>query len=191
VRARILPTLVCTAAVLVSPAAAGADSYFPVKGAPAPGPSKYDKVWVQQIGPSSARRVLVLVAGSQGAAGSLTLAARDIQAALGSDWQIWIEDRREVAFHDLTGFKSGDATAAKDYYLGFKYHQVHTKDVPFVRRWGLAVEMNDLQRVVRRAGARGRKVVLGGHSFGASAAISYAAWDFTGVPATRTWMGSC
>jgi pimeloyl-ACP methyl ester carboxylesterase len=177
----VLARLLIAAALIVAfPAAASADSYFPVRGAPAPGPSKYDKVWVQQIGPSAADHVLVLVAGSQGAAGSMTLMARDVQAALGSGWQIWIFDRREVAFNDLTGFKSGRADAAKDYYLGFKYRQVHTKDVPFARKWGMAVQMNDLHRVVRKAAAGGRKVVLGGHSFGAAAAISYAAWDFNG-----------
>ena len=167
---------------LALPSVASADSYFSLKGAPAPGPSKYDKVWVQQIGPPSAKHVFVLVPGSQGAAGSLTFAGRDVQAALGSDWQIWIMDRREVAFDDLTGFESGDPGAAKDYYLGFKYKQVYTKDVPFTRRWGLAVALNDLHSVIKRARAGGRKVVLGGHSLGAAEAIAYAAWDFNGRP---------
>jgi pimeloyl-ACP methyl ester carboxylesterase len=168
------------AAALLFPSAASADSYFPVKGAPAPGPSKYDRVWVQQIGPASARHVLVLLPGTHGAAGSLTFAGRDVQSALGSSWQVWIEDRREVVFDDLTGFRSGDPTAAKDYYLGFKYKQTRTIDVPFARRWGLAVELNDLHQVVKRAAAGGREVVLGGHSLGAADAIAYAAWDFNG-----------
>jgi pimeloyl-ACP methyl ester carboxylesterase len=175
-----LASLIALAVVLALPSTAAADSYFAVKGAPAPGPAKYDKVWVQQIGPGSAKHVFVLLPGSQGAAGSLTFAGRDIQAALGNDWQIWIMDRREVAFDDLTGFRSGDPDAAKDYYLGFKYKQVHTKDVPFARRWGLAVELNDLHNIVKRARAGGRKVVLGGHSLGAAGAIAYAAWDFNG-----------
>jgi pimeloyl-ACP methyl ester carboxylesterase len=175
-----VPAVVLIALALLFPAAASADSYFPVKGAPAPGAAKYDKVWVEQIGPASARHVLVLIAGSHGAAGSLTFAGRDIQERLGSDWQIWIEDRREVAFDDLTGFESGDPAAAKDYYLGFKYKQTHTKGVPFVRKWGMAVELNDLHNVVKRARAGGRRVVLGGHSFGAVAAMAYAAWDFKG-----------
>jgi pimeloyl-ACP methyl ester carboxylesterase len=175
-------SLCALALALALPSVASADSYFPLEGAPAPGPSKYDRVWVQQIGPASARHVFVLVPGSQGAAGSLTFAGRDVQAALGNDWQIWIMDRREVAFDDLTGFKSGDPAAAKDYYLGFKYKQVHTKDVPFTRKWGLAVALNDLHSVIKRARAGGRKVVLGGHSLGASEAIAYAAWDFNGRP---------
>jgi pimeloyl-ACP methyl ester carboxylesterase len=175
-----IAALCALAIALALPAGAAADSYFSLKGAHAPGPSKYDKVWVQQIGPASAKHVLVLLPGSQGGAGSLTFAGRDVQAALGNDWQIWIMDRREVAFDDLTGFKSGDPAAAKDYYLGFKYKQVHTKDVPFTRKWGLAVELNDLHNVIKRARAGGRKVVLGGHSLGAADAIAYAAWDFNG-----------
>lgn len=172
--------IVALVVALALPAGASADSYFSVKGAPAPGPAKYDKVWVQQIGPASARHVFVLLPGSQGGAGSLTFAGRDVQSALGSDWQIWIMDRRETAFDDLTGFKSGDPAAAKDYYLGFKYKQVHTKDVPFTRKWGLAVELNDLHKVIKRARSGGRKVVLGGHSLGAADSIAYAAWDFNG-----------
>lgn len=175
-----IASLCALAIALALPAGASADSYFPMRGAPGPGPAKYDKVWVQQIGPPSARHVFVLLPGTHGAAGSLTFVGRDVQAALGDDWQIWIMDRREVAFDDLTGFKSGDPAAAKDYYLGFKYKQTHTKDVPFARRWGLAVEMNDLHKVVTRARAGGRKVVLGGHSLGAADSIAYAAWDFNG-----------
>ena len=176
----MIARLLVLAALAAFPAAASADSYFPVKGAPAPGPAKYDKVWVQQIGPSSARHVFVLLPGTHGAAGSLTFAGRDIQARLGSDWQIWIADRRENAFDDLQGFSSGDPAAANDYYLGFKYKQTHTKDVPFARKWGLAVELNDLHNIVARARAGGRSVVLGGHSLGAADAIAYAAWDFKG-----------
>ena len=171
---------VAAALLLLLPSAASADSYFAVRGAPAPGPAKYDKVWVDQIGPASARHVLVLLPGTHGAAGSLTFAGRDVQERLGSDWQVWIEDRREVAFDDLTGFSSGSPDAAKDYYLGFKYRQPRTADVMFARNWGLAVELNDLHNVVRRAAAGGREVVLGGHSLGAADAIAYAAWDFNG-----------
>ncbi|MEA2424632.1 MAG: hypothetical protein QOH13_1042, partial [Thermoleophilaceae bacterium] len=52
-----MPARLVLAAAIVAlalPSSAAADSYFSVKGAPAPGPSKYDKVWVQQIGPASA-----------------------------------------------------------------------------------------------------------------------------------------
>src|SRR3954470_2182530 len=129
------------------PSTAAADTYFSVKGAPAPGPSKYDKVFVLQIGPSSAKHVLVLVPGTQGAAGSVAFAGRDIQAALGADWQVWATDRREVAFQDTKALASGDPDAAKAYYLGFKYKQFLTRDVPFARKWGLKTALNDLHEI--------------------------------------------
>ena len=51
-------------------------------------------------------------------------------------------------------------------------------EVPFVSEWGFATEMNDLHEVIERASRGGRKVILGGHSRGASSAAAYAAWDF-------------
>jgi hypothetical protein len=177
-------------ALLAVPGAAHADSYFAVRGAPAPGPAKYNRVWVDQIGPSTATNVFVLVPGTSGAAGSLTFVGRDIQAALGSGWQVWIEDRREAAFNDTKGLESGDPAVAKDYYLGFKYRAVDTKKVPFARQWGMAVALNDLKRVIDRARAGGkRRVVLGGHSLGATEAIVYPAWDFAGRAGFRDLAG--
>ena len=178
------------ALALALPGVALADTYFAVKGGPAPGPAKYDKTWVAQTGPTSARNVLVLVPGTEGAAGSLTFVARDIQAALGPNWQVWVQDRRQVVFHDLRGFAPGDVQSARDYYIGFKYRQTYTKDVPFTRRWGLRVALGDLHQIVKRARAGGkRRVVLGGHSLGASNALAYASWDFAGRPGYRNLAG--
>jgi hypothetical protein len=176
--------------LLAVPATAAADGYFAVPGAPAPGPARYDRVWVDQIGPATASHVLVLVPGTGGAAGSLTFAGRDIQAALGDGWQVWVQDRREVAFHDVSGFESGDPATAAQYYLGFKYRSYRGADVPFTRKWGLAVAMNDLHRIVTKARAGGKRtVVLGGHSLGASETVTYAAWDFAGRPGYRDLAG--
>jgi hypothetical protein len=181
--------LTIAAALFVLPGAAQADRYVAVKGAPAPGPVRYDRVWVDEIGPETASHVLVLVPGTDGAAGSLTFVGRDIQAALGNDWQVWAQDRREVAFQDETGLESGDPDTARNYYLGFHYKNVG-QNVPFARRWGMAVAMNDLNRVIQKARAGGkRKVVLGGHSLGASEAIMYPAWDFAGRAGYRNLAG--
>src|SRR5258707_9566492 len=168
-----------TAAILALalPSVAAAD-YVPVKGAPAPGPSKYDKVWVERIGPRSARHVLVLVPGTQLGAGSVGFPGRAIQAALGKGWQVWAEDRREAAFEDRKGFAMRSAAAAKAYYLRLKYHRTTTRTAPYVHRWGLKVALEDLRQVIKLARAGGREVVLGGHSLGAQEAIAYASWDF-------------
>ncbi|MBA3263974.1 MAG: alpha/beta hydrolase [Thermoleophilaceae bacterium] len=177
--AAIAASLVCAA-----PAAA-IDRYIPMKAPPAPGPAKYDRIWMQQLGPADATQVLVLVPGTQGGAGGITPVARDIVRSVPRT-QVWIVDRREQAFEDLSVFRHRDPDEALDYYLGFKYQAVRGEDARFVSEWGLTVQLHDLRSVVRGASAGGRrKVILGGHSAGASTAVAYAAWDFAGRPGYR------
>jgi pimeloyl-ACP methyl ester carboxylesterase len=151
---------------------------------PGPGPAKYDRVFVQQLGPSGADNVLVLVPGTNGGAGSITPVARDI-VRRAPRTQVWIVDRREQAFEDTSVFASGDPQRAQDYYLGFQYKRVAGEDAKFVAEWGLKLQLADLRSVIRRARAGGRRVILGGHSAGASTAVAYAAWDFGGRPGYR------
>jgi pimeloyl-ACP methyl ester carboxylesterase len=56
-------------------------------------------------------------------------------------------------------------------------------------QWGLGLLVGDLRRVVHRAAAGGRRVILGGHSLGASVAEAYASWDFAGQPGYRDLAG--
>jgi hypothetical protein len=163
---------------LAAPAAA-VDRYVPMKVPPGPGPAKYDRVFVQQLGPARAKNVLVLVPGTNGGAGGILPVARDIVRRVPST-QVWIVDRRQQAFEDTSVFASGDPQRAQDYYLGFGYRAVRGEDAKFVADWGLRLQLADLRRVVRRARAGGRRVFLGGHSAGASTAVAYAAWDFRG-----------
>ena len=167
-------------ALLVPAAPAAAlDRYVPMKVPPGPGPAKYDRVFVQQLGPAAARTVLVLVPGTNGGAGGVTPVARDIVRRV-PGLQVWIVDRREQAFEDTSVFKSRDPQRAQDYYLGFQYRRVEGTDAKFVADWGLKLQLSDLRSVIRRARAGGRHVILGGHSAGASTAVAYAAWDFGG-----------
>ena len=168
---------------LAAPAAA-IDRYVPMKVPPGPGPAKYDRVFVQQLGPRSARTVLVLVPGTNGGAGGIAPVARDIVRRV-PDMQAWIVDRREQAFEDTSVFRTGDPQRAQDYYLGFEYRRVAGEDAKFVSNWGLRLQLSDLRSVIRRAAAGGRRVILGGHSAGASTAVAYAAWDFGGRPGHR------
>jgi hypothetical protein len=163
---------------LAEPAAA-LDRYVPMKVPPGPGPAKYDRVFVQQLGPKGADNVLVLVPGTNGGAGSITPVARDIIRRVPRT-QVWNVDRREQAFEDTSVFASGDPQRAQDYYLGFQYRRVAGEDARFVADWGLKLQLADLRSVIRRARAGGRRVILGGHSAGASTAVAYAAWDFGG-----------
>jgi hypothetical protein len=175
-------TLLLTLAV-AAPAAA-LDRYVPMKVPRGPGPAKYDRVFVKQLGPRDARTVLVLVPGTLGGAGNVLPVARDIARRV-PDLQIWIVDRREQAFEDTSVFETGDPQRAQDYYLGFQYRRVVGTDAKFVADWGLALQLSDLRSVIRRAGRGGRRVILGGHSAGASTAVAYAAWDFAGRPGYR------
>ena len=178
--------LALLAALALSAPASAAERYVTVKGVPAAGPAKYDRVFVQKLGPLRAERVLVLVPGFLGGAGGITPVARDIVARV-PGLQVWIVDRRENAFEDTSVFERGDPAAAQEYYLGrFAYSRVSGEDAPFVGRWGLKVALGDLRRVIRRARAGGRReVILGGHSLGASTTVAYASWDFGGRPGHR------
>jgi hypothetical protein len=160
------------------------DRYVPMKAPPGPGPAKYDRVFVKQLGPRGAGTVLVLVPGTNGGAGSIVPVARDIVRRV-RGMQVWIVDRREQAFEDTSVFKTGDPQRAQDYYLGFHYRRVAGEDAKFVADWGLKLQLRDLRSVIRRAAAGGRRVLLGGHSAGASTAVAYAAWDFGGRPGYR------
>jgi pimeloyl-ACP methyl ester carboxylesterase len=186
-RTRIaLPAAMALVALCAAAAPAGA-AKIAVKGAPAPGPAKYDRVTVWTYGPSKAKTVLVLVPGTSGGAGSVAPVARDIAKRV-DGLQVWAVDRREEAFEDQTVFRTGTLEEINAYYLDGTYEK--PGEVPYVADWGLAVQTADLRRVVKRAADGGRrKVVLGGHSRGASQVAAYAAWDFNGRPGFRDLAG--
>jgi pimeloyl-ACP methyl ester carboxylesterase len=180
-----MPLILALVALLLCAAPASAAT-FTVPGAPGPGPSKYDRVFVERFGPADAERVLILTPGFVGGAGDFALVGRELARRV-PDLQVWAVDRRTQAFEDTSGFASGDPQRAFDYYLGGGgFKPVSGTDVPYVRDWGLALVMGDLQRVVRRARDGGRrKVILGGHSLGGSLTVAYASWDFAGRPGHR------
>jgi len=181
---RLLGPTVAIVVALAAPSAAAvpvAERYVPMRVPAGPGPAKYDRVFVEKLLPPGrpATSVLVLVPGTNGGAGGVLPVARDIVQRV-PRMQVWIVDRREQAFEDTSVFKTGDPQAAQDYYLGFQYKGVRGEDAKFAANWGLKLQLSDLRSVVRRAGADGRRVILGGHSAGASTAVAYAAWDFAG-----------
>ena len=162
--------------------------------APGPGPERFDKVYVHQVGPRSAKRVLVLMPGLTSGAGNFAFIAPQIVQRI-PNLQVWSIDRRSQVLEDTTMFEkleAGKATPdeAYDYYLGWLSDPSitdHTQfldasTVPFARRWGMKTALNAAHQVVERAGRKGRNVILGGHSLGASLAEAYAAWDFRGRP---------
>ena len=176
-------------ALLLSLAFAGsahASSWVAVKGAPGPGPAKYDVTHVRIFGPRSAKRVLILVPGYISGAGDFSEIAPDIVKRV-PGLQVWAWDRRPNAFEDTSVFAKGDPDQAYSYYLnggtvnGQTFKPLDAATVPFVRDWGLKLELEDLRNVVAKARDGGRRhVILGGHSLGGSTTAAYAAWDFNG-----------
>lgn len=137
-----------------------------------------DCVHVLEMGASTARSVLVLVPGHSEAAGIFRDVGRYLSSAV-PEMQVWALDRREQNLVDSSHFgRDGEL----DYYLMGHYRAETAKTAPATRGWGLAMELAELHRVLRVAGAGGRRLFLGGHSSGANTALAYAAWDFDGVP---------
>jgi hypothetical protein len=93
------------------PAGAAAAPVTFVHGAPGPGPSRYDRVSYERFGPASAKRVLILVPGTQGGVGDFSLVAPEIVRRV-KGLQVWAYDRRSQAFEDPTGFATGDPDRA-------------------------------------------------------------------------------
>lgn len=107
---------------------------------------------------------VILVPGFLGGAGSFdALAARIVLAAPG--WEVWAWDRRANGLEDRAGLKTNNPW---DYYQSFKL-----PEVSFLREWGLAVHLADLDALVNQARQRG-PVVMAGHSLGASLSSAYA-----------------
>jgi pimeloyl-ACP methyl ester carboxylesterase len=160
----------------------------------APGPRKFDRLDVTKFGSSAAKTVLVLVPGTNGGRGDFTLTARELVKDV-PGLQVWAVDRRSQRMEDTSVFAralAGTVTpqAMFDYYAGWiadpsitpHYQPPDASKLGFAADWGLRVQLEDVKRVVDKARSDGRRVILGGHSLGASVAVAYASWDFAGRP---------
>jgi pimeloyl-ACP methyl ester carboxylesterase len=188
------PALAALAALLLLAPAAPAQTTTKIRGVPAAGPATYDFSHVTKIGPSSAKTVLVLMPGYSGGAGGFTMVGQDIVERV-PGLQVWAVDRRSQALEDTSMFERalrGDATLQQvyDYYLGWisdssktpRFTPPDTASLSFAKDWGLPTHLGDLRKVILAAKRGGRRVILGGHSLGASMTAIYAAWDFGGRP---------
>jgi pimeloyl-ACP methyl ester carboxylesterase len=165
-------------------------------------PSSRNRVGVLEVGPASAKNVLVLNPGTSAGAAYFRPLADDIVRDSHGAWQVWSVERRENQLEDQSvadQAKQGTATTQQlfDYYLGWlsnpsvttHFQLIPDSTVSFAKGWGLNVEIEDLHRVVERAAAHGRRVVLGGHSLGGSITTAYATWDFDGKPGANDLAG--
>ncbi|WP_075738444.1 alpha/beta hydrolase [Streptomyces acidiscabies] len=167
-------------------AGAAAEPYVAFPVGPGGGPAGSDRVHALQIGDPAAETVLVLVPGQFGAANDFRLLARDLVAAV-PGVQVWAFDRREESLADRAGFATPDPIA---YYLDGHYRTQDPASSGYFANWGLPQGMSDLRTVIEAASCGGRrKVILGGHSWGATTAAAYAAWDFDGRPGYRDLAG--
>jgi pimeloyl-ACP methyl ester carboxylesterase len=189
--------IACAGALLLAAPASAIDKIVSMKSA-GPGPPRFDHVYVHEMGPKDADRVLVLMPGTQGGAGDFTLLADELTKRI-DGLAVWAIDRRSQVLEDTSMFEralDGRATLQEmfDYYLGWvtnggtpadHYEFVDTSALGFAREWGMKTALDDARKVVLAAGKGGRQVILGGHSLGASLTAAYAAWDFNGKPGYR------
>lgn len=146
--------------------------------------------------PRPARAVVVLVPGFLGGAGSFDALARALVRRSTPDaaLEAWAVDRRANLLEDRRGLDA--ALAARDADLVAAYYFdgqpvdgaafpgfLAQAQVPFVSEWGVVSTLADLRAVLALvpAEARRARVVLAGHSLGATLAAQYAAWDFDGA----------
>jgi pimeloyl-ACP methyl ester carboxylesterase len=161
-----------------------------------------NRVGVIEVGPASAKNVLVLEPGTSAGAGYFVPFAKSL-AEHTHGWQVWSVERRENFLEDQTMLNKAKAHAATGaevfcYYLGFLaggkctrhiepmvFPFIHPEDFEklkdFADEWGMNVAVEDLHTVIGAAKALGGKVVLGGHSLGGSVVTAYATWDFGGA----------
>jgi len=203
-RPALIAAVACAIVAIFAPPARsqGEVRFVRIDGFEAPGtPPELNRVGIIQIGPADARNVLVLNPGTSASAAYFAPLAKTIVERL-PGWQVWAVERRENQLEDhsvLDQAKQGLVTGQQlfDYYLGFltnpsvttHFQFIPDADVAFARDWGMRVEIEDLQRVVREARRHGRRVVVGGHSLGGSITSAYATWDFHGKPGARKLRG--
>jgi pimeloyl-ACP methyl ester carboxylesterase len=188
--------------VLAAVPAGAAERLVSVRTPPGPGPDRFNEVVVRQFGPENGKRVLVLMPGTLGGAGDFTLTAQHLVSQM-KGLQVWAIDRRSNALEDTTAFAAAEGGQLSlqqmfNYYLGWifmgnppaHFEFLPEDAAPYAREWGMEVALNDARAVVQLARNGGRrKVVLGGHSLGASLTLAYAAWDFNGRPGYRDLAG--
>jgi len=136
-------------------------------------------------------KVLVLVPGFLGGAGTFDYMARRVVLRSAGKTAVWAVDRRSNALEDQTGMDAAEAArdpdVAKDYY--FHHASIGGKTfagfaagdaVSFESEWGIKTHIEDLDALISAALQRypNAAVFLGGHSLGGAIVPIYAAWDF-------------
>lgn len=148
-------------------------------------PDRYDRQgtlrWALDEPPET---IVVALPGLFGGAAQMAPLARRLVAAV-PGLQVWAVDRRANALEDRSDvgrlIATGDPDEIVRRYLGEDgeppaFVAPDRERFSFVRNWDLEVHLRDLDAVVREAAETAPRVVLMGHSLGASQAALYAAW---------------
>ena len=147
--------------------------------------------------PKPARAIAVLMPGFLGGAGSFDPMARAIvRRSKGDDaFEAWAIDRRSNLMEDHHGLEVAQVKKDPELALSYYFDEgalegktfkgfLQPDEVAFESEWGLETTVGDLASVIGVVNQADRKarVVLVGHSLGASIVEEYAAWDFAGKP---------
>ncbi len=158
-----------------------------VPGADVPStPARYDAQTTLRWGlDEPVETIVIAVPGLFGGAAQFGPLARRMVAGV-PGLQVWAVDRRANALEDHAparqAWASGDVELLQRAYLGTAdaaptYRVPDPEQFAFVADWGLATHLSDLDVVVREARAAAPRVVLMGHSLGASQVALYSAWN--------------
>lgn len=147
--------------------------------------------------PRPARAIVLLMPGFLGGAGSFDSLARAIvrRSTAERPLEAWAVDRRANLLEDRRGIEAALAARDPNLLTGYYFEEFELDgvvfpgfkkqaDLDFASEWGIASTLGDLRAVLGLVPADQRKarVVLAGHSLGASLVTQYAAWDFDGTP---------
>ncbi|WP_425144879.1 alpha/beta hydrolase [Deinococcus sp.] len=143
-------------------------------------PSQYNASITVRYGSGQPRRILILLPGLFGGAGSLDRLARQLVLA-DPAMAVWAVDRRANLLEPLqTIQKANDAELARIAHDGLP--ALPPAQVSFMKDWGLDTTLRDVRAAVLEAHTLAPRVYLGGHSLGGVLTGLYAAYDFDGRP---------
>lgn len=147
--------------------------------------------------PKPARAIVVMMPGFLGGGPSFTGLAKALVSRSTENEAIecWAIDRRSNLLEDHTGHDAAEEqqkpSLIQNYYFDNEPINGKTFDgfvtqysAAYISEWGVVTTLGDLRAVIELIPKEERKprVILAGHSLGASLVEEYAAWDFDGTP---------
>jgi len=148
-------------------------------------PDRYDRQTTIRFGVDEpAETIIVAVPGLFGGAMQFAPLARRLVAAV-PGLHVWAVDRRANALEDRSSvervLRTGDVADVVRTFFGSddtppSFAQPDRAELAFVKEWDLEVHLRDLDEVILEAARTAPRVILLGHSLGATQVAVYAAW---------------